>query len=315
MIAEQANYFLVHGFAACFWGCIGFVLALGAVVLNRRRHAAVRRLGQPAIEPAPRAFNILDSYVKSAPSNQNAIDIFSGEWASAFPPPLDGLKAGGIPLFQDDRIAWAIERVGGVVGKNVLELGPLEAGHSYMLEKAGAASVLAIEANTRAYLKCLAVKEIFNLSRCRFLCGDFVEFLSQADQRFDLILASGVLYHMKDPLRFLELLSKHTDRLFIWTHYYDADLINAKDYLKSKFFTEEKVELANGGTATLHRHEYQTMLQSQSFCGGSEAYSKWINRHGLLAALKSFGFTDFEINHETPDHPHGPAFSVVALRK
>jgi 2-polyprenyl-3-methyl-5-hydroxy-6-metoxy-1,4-benzoquinol methylase len=206
------------------------------------------------------------------------------------------------------------ERLGGVTGKAVLELGPLEAGHSYMLEKAGAGSVLAIEANTRAYLKCLTVKEIFNLSRCRFECGDFVEFLSQTDQRFDLIVASGVLYHMKDPLRFLELLAQHTDRLFIWTHYYDADLINARDYLKSKFFTAETVPLAKGA-AILHRHEYQTMLQSQSFCGGSEAYSKWINRDGLFAALKSFGFTEFEVNHETPDHPHGPALSVVALRK
>lgn len=125
-------------------------------------------MSQPAAAPV---LNILDSYVKNAPSDQNAIDIFPGEWASMFPPPFNTLKAGGIPLFQDSRVAWAFERLGGVVGQNVLELGPLEGGHSYMLELAGAASVIAIEANTRAYLKCLVVKEIFNLCEPGFCAG------------------------------------------------------------------------------------------------------------------------------------------------
>ena len=46
----------------------------------------------------------------------------------------------------------------GVDGRRVLELGPLEGGHSYMLQRAGAARVLAIEANTRAFLKFYAIR-------------------------------------------------------------------------------------------------------------------------------------------------------------
>ena len=109
--------------------------------------------------------SILDAYVKSAPSAQNALDIFKGEWASVLPPPYNHLQAGGIPLFQDQRAAWALEQLGGCQGQRVLELGPLEGAHSYILQQHGAASVTAIEANTRAYLKCLIVKELLGLDR------------------------------------------------------------------------------------------------------------------------------------------------------
>ena len=49
--------------------------------------------------------------------------------------------------------------------------------HSYMLQKAGAHSVTAIESNSRAFLKCLCVKEICNLKNVKFMLGDCVEYL------------------------------------------------------------------------------------------------------------------------------------------
>ena len=100
---------------------------------------------------------ILDAYAVTPPSAQNALDIFQGEWTSRFPASC-GLTAGEIPSFEDMRVLWAIQESGGVEGQSVLELGPLEGGHSFMLQEYGkAASITAIEANTRAYLKCLIV--------------------------------------------------------------------------------------------------------------------------------------------------------------
>src|SRR5579864_1325160 len=104
--------------------------------------------------------SVLDSYIGSAPSHQNALDIFRGQWSSRLPRPYENLTAGAITLFEDGRVPWAIEKLGGVRDKSILELGPLEGGHSYMLEKAGAKSVLALEANTNAFLRCLVTKEI-----------------------------------------------------------------------------------------------------------------------------------------------------------
>ncbi|HEY9709972.1 MAG TPA: hypothetical protein V6D48_17330, partial [Oculatellaceae cyanobacterium] len=121
--------------------------------------------------------NILDKYVTSVPSPQNAFDIFKGEWSSKLPEPFAALQAGSAPLFEDPRIDWCNAQFGGFEGKTVLELGPLEAGHTYMIERLGAGEIVSIEANTRAYLKCLIVKELLELKHTRFLCGDFVEYL------------------------------------------------------------------------------------------------------------------------------------------
>src|ERR1041385_8933358 len=60
--------------------------------------------------------------VQSAPSPQNALDIFAREWASALPEPYSSLRAGNVPLFQDSRIGWAGETLG-MKGKSILELG------------------------------------------------------------------------------------------------------------------------------------------------------------------------------------------------
>ena len=118
-----------------------------------------------------------DIYVKTAPSPQNALDILKGEWSSQLPPPFDSLQVGKIGLFDDARIKWLISELRELRNQNVLELGPLEAGHSYMLEQSGVESITAIESNTHAYLKCLIAKELLNIRHVKFLCGDFIEYL------------------------------------------------------------------------------------------------------------------------------------------
>src|SRR5689334_9292375 len=134
--------------------------------------------------------SILDEYVKTAPSAQTALDIFRGEWLSILPPPLDQATGGASALFADLRLDWALRRIGGVQQRSILELGPLEGGHTYMLDGGGARSVVAIEANTRAYLKCLVVKEVLGIGSGRFLCGDFMEYLRARPERFDFCVAS-----------------------------------------------------------------------------------------------------------------------------
>src|SRR3954451_4242402 len=255
---------------------------------------------------------ILDAYVHSAPSPQNAIDIFKGEWSSRFPAPLDlSIAAGGIPLFEDTRVVWAFTELGGIEGQRVLELGPLEAGHSYMLELYGAASVIAIEANTRAYLKCLIVKELLDLKRVKFLCGDFLEYLESTPDQFDFIMSSGVLYHMRNPVELLSLIAAHTSRIFLWTHYFHES-IRSNPNLRYRFPFSDVVE-QDGFRHTLYRQEYQVSLNRPGFCGGNEDFSNWLSRDELLSCLEFLGFKDIRIAHEMPDHPHGPCLSVIAI--
>ena len=59
-----------------------------------------------------------------------------------------------------------------------------------MLEAAGA-TVIGVEANKDAFLKCLVVKELLQLQRCSFLCGDAIEYLQETADKFDVCVASG----------------------------------------------------------------------------------------------------------------------------
>ena len=69
--------------------------------------------------------NILDQYIASAPTPQNALDIFKGEWSSSLPKELGNLQAGDSGLFDDARIHWIAEQWGGLDNQTILELGPL----------------------------------------------------------------------------------------------------------------------------------------------------------------------------------------------
>jgi hypothetical protein len=264
----------------------------------------------PPAEPTPSA-GILDSYVSTEPSAQNAVDIFEGEWSSALP--LTDVAAGPIPLFSDQRVTWAVEQFGGVAGKSVLELGPLEGGHSYMLGNAGA-QVTAIESQIHAYLRCLIVKELLPMATVRFMLGDFMEYLRNEPEHVDVCFASGVLYHMRSPAETIELMAKVADHLFLWTHVYDEQIVRNSDLLSPRF-TDSVQTSHEGFEHTLHRFDYAYALDSNAFCGGSAVYSNWLSREDLLAGLEWFGWSVDAIAFETPDHEHGPALALVASKR
>lgn len=266
-----------------------------------------------SISPHVGLKNILDDYVKEAPNDQNALDIFKCEWSSKLPAAWKSLQAGTIGLFEDQRIIWAAEQVGGFEGKRILELGPLEAGHSYMVEIRGAESILAIEANKRAYLKCLIIKEILNLKRSHFLLGDFISFLKQNTLSFDLVLASGVLYHMNNPAELIHLISKVSSKLVLWTHYYEKAIIENNPTLTPKFSGSNRQNYL-GFDHVVYKYFYSNALKWDGFCGGSNSYSYWISKDDILACLRFFGFKDLRINFDQPHHQNGPSFCVVGLK-
>jgi SAM-dependent methyltransferase len=255
--------------------------------------------------------SILEQYVTEPPSDQLAIDVFAGEWSSRFPDRL-GVNAGGVPLFEDPRIAWVIEQMGGVDSLDVLELGPLEGGHSSMLNAAGA-NVTAIESNTRAFLKCLITKNLLDLRNCRFELGDFLPFLQHTDRRFDLVLASGVLYHSPDPVALVEAMARVTDRIAIWTHVFDDELLDAPQFERVFAPTRETVEW-RGRTIGLRRRAYLETLDWTGFCGGSADTALWIERQGLFDLLNELGFADVRVQSDDREHPHGPCLMLLASR-
>lgn len=257
---------------------------------------------------------ILNSYILDAPKYQNAVDIFKGEWSSRFPEHLNIVtKPGVAKLFEDDRVNWAEKIFQSFSGMNILELGPLEGGHSYMLQNKHASKIISIEANTRAYLKCLIVKEILKLDRVEFRLGDFVKFLENEIAKYDLVMASGVLYHLEEPVKLLNLISRVTDKLFIWTHYYDEEIIAKNKALKHKFGPLLTFEYE--GISYEHSTQtYEDALSWNGFCGGNMPTSKWLTRSSIVKALNHYGFQDLQVNFDHPTHANGPAFAICAYK-
>lgn len=254
----------------------------------------------------------LDEYVTSFPTDQNAIDTLKG-WNQAFPEQF-GVDAGAMHLHNDPRIAWAIEKSGGLAGKRVMEVGPLEAWHTYMLEQQQPEMIDAVEANRLSFLRCLVVKEIVGLTRTRFHLGDAQLWLENREEAYDLIVASGVLYHMQDPVRFLRAMAKRTDQIFLWTHYVDDAAMPAGDPRRGAFVDQPEIADHEGVNVIMYPRTYLGAWKSAHFCGGMHDIHRWMDRSSLLALLQALRFDDIEVWGDEPQHPFGPAFCVFARR-
>lgn len=254
-----------------------------------------------------------EEYFGGVPEAQNGIALFEGEWSSRFPQRF-GIESGGhAGLFRDERIEWALARLKEqgqeISDARVLELGPLEAAHTTMLERAGARSITAIEANGRAFLKCLIVKEIMRLQRSIFLLGDALAELEGSDESYDLGVVSGFLYHMREPIRLIQLLSKSCRHLYIWTHYYDEEFVeNHPEYRDQYDAPTDHVHA--GFRHTVYPYRYEQARNWKGFCGGPRSRCNWLARGDILAALQHFGYTEIQTREES--NHHGRAMSIVA---
>lgn len=243
----------------------------------------------------------LPQFVTSLPTHQNAVNIFEGKWVCYLP--VDGLRSGGMNLFstEDRRPQMVVDVCGDIAGFKVLELGPLEGAHSYQLERLGAGSILAIDASPEFYLKCLITKEILGL-KAKYLLGDFNRFLESTDEKYDLVFAAGVLYHMIDPVHTLHLISKVTPRVFIWSHYIGADAqIQATPVER------------HGYACNYHEVFYDDSSHSRGWSGVRPSANRLLQKD-IVGALKYFGFDRVTITLDDPHHQGGPAVSIVAER-
>ncbi len=271
-----------------------------------------RELLTPSAGRPPSAAHILDHYVESFPTPQNAIDAVPG-WNHAFPPAI-AVTAGAANMYGDERINWCLDRYGSVKGQDLLELGPLEGMHTYMLDQRTPRLIDAIEANKMAYFRCLVTKELLGIKNAKFHLGDFYKWLEETNKKYDLIIASGVLYHSSKPVHLLELLAKRSDAVFIWTHYFDDAVMPLGERRRAPFTEEVEIMNSSGIEVHLHVRSYYQAYNDPAFCGGLQDRHFWIERQDILDLLKAFGFNSIEIAHDQPDHVNGPSFSILARR-
>lgn len=163
-----------------------------------------------------------------------------------------------------------------------------------MLHNAGA-NVTAIEANKRGYLKCLIVKELLRLDRARFLFGNFVPWLVAGGHRFDLVWATGVLYHMSDPLELLRLIAACADRVHIWTHYV-PDTFDPNEAWTAPILGVEEREVA-GRPIQHYIRSYLDTTGLPHYTGGIETTSVWLRRADIVDGLTRLGLSQIDVGN------------------
>ena len=246
------------------------------------------------------------------PSAENAISLYEGRWTSMTPHSALSDSAGTLVLAKEDpRACWAIQCFGTLAGFTILELGPLEGRQSYSLHRAEAKEIVAIEGNAAAFQRLLAFKNALNLNRLRPMLGDFIPYLEQTQEQFDLVFASGVLYHLEDPLAAIEQMARVAPRLFLWTHIYDAQRVAEHPGWRDRFAPQHKWEW-RGITMEGACQRYTDRLRRE-FCGGINEDSLWLTRQSLFKALDHLGYSLIQ-THEEVEHPNGPAIWVCAIR-
>jgi hypothetical protein len=247
-------------------------------------------------------------YVTTPPTPLVAFGLFEGEWSSNVP----GFGMGSIGLFNDPRMWWLGKQVGGFAGKRILELGPLEGGHTYMMSRAGAARITSIESNMRAFHKCLIVKNALGFD-ADFMLGDFRHYLANTNDTYDFVLASGVLYHMLDPVKLLVDIARIAPSIGVWTHYYDDDVIRSRPELKKRFADEPTAKQFQGRALVSYEQMYLEAESLPGFCGGNSPNSYWMTKNSLLDVLDALGLK-VTVGEDTKDHPNGPSLLFYATR-
>jgi hypothetical protein len=171
-----------------------------------------------------------------------------------------------------------------------------------MLSRENPRFLYTIESRRDHYLKSLCVKEMYGMQNVEMLYGDFRKYLRESETRFDLIVASGVLYHMEDPISLLSGISRVASSVYIWTHYI-SDNTEGLDYQR----IENNIRFF-GKTRKVENDQ-----NSSGFYGGEDKNPVWLTKSSILSYLSQKGYK-IKIHADSEDHPNGPSISFLAQR-
>ena len=123
-----------------------------------------------------------------------------------------------------------------------------------------------------------------------------------------------MLYHSTDPLGLLEAIGRVADRVAIWTHYFEPEVV-AADHEHAKRFTDAPVATTwRNHALTLHPRAYMESLEWQGFCGGLAPTATWIEREGLLTVRHELGYDQISIMSDDLTNPNGACIMLCAQR-
>lgn len=156
------------------------------------------------------------------------------------------------------------------------------------------------------------MKEVFGIDAA-VLHGDICSHL-QGAREFDIIWASGVLYHQTDPLEMLRLCSERANNLYVWTHYCDDECLGGHGFDVSKNTWKD----LKGHSFEYHYRSYDLNSFEEditpNWSAGTAPYANWIRRSDLLRALDLLGYSKIELEVDGPRLSNLPVISFFASK-
>lgn len=225
-----------------------------------------------------------------------------GPWVTRFV--IDGVEyGGGSDAMKDVRVDQFF-RFFPNAGR-ILELGSLEGGHTFNLaSRPGADYVLGVEGRRENVERAEFVRGLLGVENVEFRTANLEEADLASFGEFDAVFCSGLLYHLPEPWKLIEQISRVSPNLFVWTHYARGDVADSDlQVLKGARNT-----VRNG----LEGWEYREGGLKDPLSGMSPS-SFWPTLDGLRDMLKTHGFEEIHLIRDNPNNPHGPAITLAAM--
>jgi SAM-dependent methyltransferase len=241
--------------------------------------AAARPIGPTSEPDAPGWWDLL-------PFTSHRIQIAGDLWTAD----------AGMTAHDDARTEILLEYSGGSFrGKTILDLGCNEGAFTAEFARLGAARAVGIEARRTNFERCELLRKLLNRPNLEFILGDVKEELPRLEIKPDIILLSGLLYHLSDPYSMLEAVRQtDPDVVLIDTHIADPEtsthgcsaLMTQSWGGRGRIFPEYPSDIS--------RANHERML----WAAWSNENSFWLLEQDLLRMARDVGFSSAEkIDH------------------
>lgn len=207
-----------------------------------------------------------------------------------------------LPLLKFTKRFLSLAFPAGVAGKRIVDLGCLEGGYAVSFARDGL-QTLGIEIRQSNIENCRLIKQATNLPNLEFVCDD-VRNLEKYGKS-DAIFCCGILYHLDEPRKFLEQMSRACERVLIIDTHVAAEQPN-------RTFTVSEVT-QNEGLAGRWFAEIPSDKgrQQDKWSSWDNAKSFWPMKRDLVEAVRQLGFS---IVFEYPIYePHREATDRVTI--
>jgi SAM-dependent methyltransferase len=175
----------------------------------------------------------------------------------------------------------------------VADLGCLEGGFSVAFAREGA-EVVGVEVRPDNLEKCALAGAQMGTERLSFVAGDVKGFTAEAFGTFDVVLALGILYHLDDPVSWIQQVARATRGVLLLDTHFAPEGADLPEELDPRLRALGPLTTAPSTSSLRGRwfQEFTTEEQRNAmpWASWSNPSSFWLTKQSLLCSVWEAGF-------------------------